>query len=97
MPDHVGDRGAAHLDPGASRSPTYQPCEYAGGGRCLGMETLREPRCQGNGNEIDVSDSRVWLTLEISHLTAVDGHSRRVGGTRMIRIGALLSQERSYK
>jgi hypothetical protein len=24
MPDHVGDRGAAHLDPGASRSPTYQ-------------------------------------------------------------------------
>jgi hypothetical protein len=21
MPDHVGDRGAAHLDPGASRSP----------------------------------------------------------------------------
>ena len=27
MPDHVGDRGAAHLDPGASRSPTYQPEE----------------------------------------------------------------------
>jgi catechol 2,3-dioxygenase-like lactoylglutathione lyase family enzyme len=25
MPDHVGDRGAAHLDHGASRSPTYQP------------------------------------------------------------------------
>ena len=24
MPDHVGDRGAAHLDLGASRSPTYQ-------------------------------------------------------------------------
>jgi hypothetical protein len=24
MPDHVGDRGAAHLDPGPSRSPTYQ-------------------------------------------------------------------------
>src|SRR5579859_8254854 len=26
MPDHVGDRGAAHLDLGASRSPTYQTC-----------------------------------------------------------------------
>jgi hypothetical protein len=25
MPDHVGDRGAVRLDPGASRSPTYQP------------------------------------------------------------------------
>jgi hypothetical protein len=25
MPDHVGDRGAARLDLGASRSPTYQP------------------------------------------------------------------------
>jgi hypothetical protein len=24
MPDPVGDRGAAHLDPGASRSPKYQ-------------------------------------------------------------------------
>jgi hypothetical protein len=29
MPDHVGDRGAVRLDPGASRSPTYQPDEYA--------------------------------------------------------------------
>jgi len=27
MPDHGGDRGAAHLDPGASRSPPYQACE----------------------------------------------------------------------
>jgi len=26
MPDHGGDRGAAHLDRGASRSPPYQPC-----------------------------------------------------------------------
>jgi len=25
MPDHGGDRGAAHLDPGVSRSPPYQP------------------------------------------------------------------------
>jgi hypothetical protein len=29
MPNHVGDRGAAHLDPGASRSPTYQADEHA--------------------------------------------------------------------
>ena len=29
MPDHVGDRGAARLDLGASRSPTYQPEECA--------------------------------------------------------------------
>jgi len=29
MPDHVGDRGAAHLDSGASRSPTYQADEHA--------------------------------------------------------------------
>ena len=28
MPDHVGDRGAARLDLGVSRSPTYQPIEY---------------------------------------------------------------------
>jgi hypothetical protein len=27
MADHVGDRGAAHLDPGASQSATYQACE----------------------------------------------------------------------
>src|SRR5690348_491794 len=26
MPDHGRDRGAAHLDPGALRSPPYQPC-----------------------------------------------------------------------
>jgi hypothetical protein len=25
MPDHAGDRGAVRLDPGASRSPAYQP------------------------------------------------------------------------
>jgi hypothetical protein len=29
MPDHVGDRDAVRLDPGASRSPTYQPDERA--------------------------------------------------------------------
>ena len=29
MPDHGGDRGAAHLDPGASRSPPYQADEHA--------------------------------------------------------------------
>jgi hypothetical protein len=34
MPDHVGDRGAAHLDLGASRSPAYQA--DPGGGRQLG-------------------------------------------------------------
>jgi hypothetical protein len=28
MPDHVGDRGAVRLDPGASRSPTYQADEH---------------------------------------------------------------------
>jgi hypothetical protein len=36
MPDHVGDRGAGHLDPGASRSPTYQACAdvHPAGRRC---------------------------------------------------------------
>jgi hypothetical protein len=29
MPDHVGDRGAVRLDPGASRLPTYRPDEHA--------------------------------------------------------------------
>ena len=40
MPDHVGDRGAVRLDPGASRSPTYQPIadDLRARRRCIFMQ-----------------------------------------------------------
>ena len=52
MPDHVGDRGAVRLDPGASRSPTYQADPDVG--RLLGCvhgktQNLRFGLAQGGG------------------------------------------------
>jgi len=45
VPDHVSDRGAAHLDPGVSRSPTYQPCaSIAVGCSLLQIDRICAPR-----------------------------------------------------
>jgi len=40
MPDHACDRGAARLDPGASRSQAYQSIQYVSCGRGRGRHRL---------------------------------------------------------
>jgi hypothetical protein len=48
MPDHVGDRGPAHLDPGASRSPTYQAeADHAETSATLSVHSKRRSVCHG--------------------------------------------------
>jgi hypothetical protein len=57
MPDHGGDRGAAHLDPGASRSPPYQPDP---GARpivrsCESRAQIVQPRRRGGSSRVVIS------------------------------------------
>jgi hypothetical protein len=45
LPDHAGDRGTARLDPGASRSPAYQPDEGVSGVRSVATAAQISPFC----------------------------------------------------